>query len=151
MEANSMKKIRGFTLIELMIVVAVIGLLAAVALPNYSNYVMKSRRSSAQTALLDLASREERYYTANNTYVSNLSLLGYPANTVSIAVPDAGGSHYYDVTVALVNNAAGTAVVGFTLTATPAGSQARDTECGNFTYDYLGRRGNSGTATPCWK
>jgi type IV pilus assembly protein PilE len=119
-----------------------------VALPSYQNSVMKSRRSSAQTALLDLASREERYYTINNRYTTDLSLLGYPANTVSIAVPDAGNSHFYDVTVAYVGNAVGT----FALTATPAGSQTRDTECENFTYNYLGVRGNSGTAaTPCWK
>lgn len=140
-----MNKNRGFTLMELMIVVAVIGILAAIALPSYWNSVMKSRRTTAQTALLDLASREERYYTANNAYTSDLTLLGFPAGT-SVAVPDNSSNHYYDVSVTVPTNAA-----SFSLQAAPAGTQAKDTACATFTYNSSGVRGITGNSTtPCW-
>lgn len=143
-----MKNHRGFTLIELMIVVIVIGILAAVALPNYWNSVMKSRRSSAQSALLDLASREARYYTTNNAYTADLGKLGYPAGATTIAVPDDNNNHFYDLAAPTLD-ADGN---GFTLKATPAGSQAKDTECATFTYTSLGVRDSTGTAsTSCWK
>jgi len=142
-----MKISRGFTLIEVMIVVVVIGLLAAIAIPSYTSYVIKSRRSSAQSALLDLASREERYFATNNVYTTSLPLLGYPTGTVSLAIPDSN-SHYYDIAAPVV------AGNGYTLKATPAGTQVNDTQCSVFTYTSLGVRGNEtsgGTSlNSCW-
>ena len=144
METNAMKNCRGFSLIELMVVVTVIAILSAVALPSYWSSVMKSRRTSAQVALLDLASREERYYTANNIYASKLSLLGFPSEK-NLAVPDEKNNHYYDVSVVAAN------ANGFSLKAVPVGSQSKDTACAIFTYNSLGIRGFSGdSATPCW-
>jgi len=142
-----MKNHRGFTLIELMVVVAVIGLLAAVALPSYWSSIMKSRRTSAQSALLDLASREERYYTAKNIYTSDLSQLGFPAGT-SVPVPDGTNNYFYDVSVEVL--AADTS--SFSLKAVPVGSQTKDTACATYTYDSRGIRGNTGgtASDSCW-
>ncbi len=126
-----------------MIVVAVIGILAAVALPSYRQYVLKSHRSSAITAVLDLASREARYYTTNNTYTSDLTLLGYSA-TPSVPITDSS-NHYYDLSVTAASNTA------FTVGAAPSGNQANDT-CGTFSYNDLGVKSiSSGTLSDCWK
>ena len=70
---------RGFTLIELMVVVAVVAILAAIAYPSYINQVRKSRRADAKSALLDLATRQERFFSTQNTYTNNAANLGYSA------------------------------------------------------------------------
>lgn len=137
-----MNKSRGFTLIELMIVVAVIGILAAVALPSYTRYVLKSHRSSAITAVLDVASREARYYTTNNTYTNSLTALGYTSDPMPLTD---SSNHYYDLSVTAVSS------TGFTVRAAPAGNQVNDT-CGTFSYTDLGVKSiSSGTLSDCWK
>jgi type IV pilus assembly protein PilE len=135
----------GFTLIELMIVVVIVGILAAIALPSYQRYVLRSHRTTAVNALLDMGSREVRYYSANNAYTSSLTGvngLGYASNPVP--VPDATTT-YYNLTAAISGNS-------FTLTAQATGNQVNDTECGNFTYTGLGVKGITGTGTvaQCW-
>jgi len=148
-----MSKSKGFTLIELMIVVAIIGILVAVALPSYRSFVLKSHRTDAINGLLDAASRQARYYTINNTYSADMVTLGYP-NSVSNAninpVPSLA-NRYYDVSVLTNTAATATAPAKFTLKAAAAGTQANDL-CGDFTYDDLGNKGVSGTATvaSCW-
>ena len=67
----------GITLLELMIVVMVIGVLAAVAVPNYRDYSARARRAEATTALLQIATQQERYYLSNNTYTTDMSRLGF--------------------------------------------------------------------------
>ena len=71
----------GFTLIELMITIVIIGILAGVALPGYQNAVRKSHRSAAQAEMLDIANREQQYFLANRSYTSSLSNLGYSVPT----------------------------------------------------------------------
>jgi type IV pilus assembly protein PilE len=137
-----MNKNEGFTLIELMVTVAIIGILAAIALPSYTSYILKSHRSSAITAILDLASRETRYFTTNNTYTTSLITLGYSADPMPVTDTSA---YYFDLSVTSANSS------GFTLSAAPVGNQTHDT-CGTFTYTDLGVKGiSSGTLSDCWK
>ena len=77
---------RGFTLTELIVAMVVATILVAIAVPGYTNYVRKARRTEAKTAVLDLASLEERFFSTSNSYSSNLSDLGF-ASTASGAGP----------------------------------------------------------------
>lgn len=136
---------RGVTLIELMITVVIVAILAAIAYPSYTQYVLRSHRTAAKTALHDMASRQERLFTTTNAYGTTLASLGYPAGA-SVPIPDAN-SHYYDLSV----NATQTT---YMLSATPAGTQANDAECGTFTLDETGNQGmngGTGSAQTCWK
>lgn len=117
-----MKKMCGFSLIELMIVVAVVAVLAGVAYPSYQASVTKSRRSDAQSALMSFAQAMERFYTSNGTYVgagSGGSTTGAPA-VFSTKSPIDGSQTFYNLTIqaATVNS--------YTLYATPVGPQSDD-------------------------
>jgi type IV pilus assembly protein PilE len=134
-----MRKENGFTLIELMIVVAIIGILAAIAYPSYQDQVMKSRRSDAQSLVLDVAARQERFYFDNGSYADKLSALSYSADTID--TPEG----YYSVAISA------SSASSFTVTATPQGAQASD-KCGNLSLDQAGQKTKSGTADlgQCW-
>jgi type IV pilus assembly protein PilE len=112
----------GFTLVELVIAMVIAAILAAIAIPAYSNYVLQAHRTDAKTALLDLASLEERYFSVNNAYTAVASNLGYTA------FPQSVGSGYYTVTVAVTAPTTG-AVATYTLTANAVGNQLKDTTC----------------------
>lgn len=134
----------GFTLIELMITVAIVAILAAIAYPSYQQYIQKSRRVDAKNALLDLASREERYYSINNKYTQTATDLGY--SSLPWPVASSGSSSYYNLSFT-----AGT-TASWTATAAPTGAQATD-KCGSFTITSQGSRGvTGGTANVanCW-
>ncbi len=140
------RKSPGFTLIELMITIAVIGILAAVAYPVYTDSITKSRRADAKAKLMEVAQRQERFYTERNLYTATLSELGYASGTLR------SDSGYYTITVAATSGAGNTIANSFTLTATPTGSQANDEKCRNFTLTHTNVKGisGSGTATDCW-
>ena len=151
-----MKNKRGFSLIELMVVVAIIGILTAIAMPSYNNYMMRSHRIEAINGLLDAASRESRYYTTNNSYTTSMTTLGYAADPYQ--VPTGSATPYYNISVFNVTVASATAPASFTLQAVPVpgGPQASD-NCGTFTYTDLGQRAITNqpanatdTSATCW-
>jgi type IV pilus assembly protein PilE len=109
---------RGFTLIELMITVAIIAILAAVAFPSYSSHTRKAARRTAQAEMMELANRQQQYLIANRAYATTVTQLGY-------TLPSEVTSRY--TTAIAANNAAGT-VPSFTITLTPiaGGSQVAD-------------------------
>jgi type IV pilus assembly protein PilE len=141
----------GFSLIELMATVLIVGILMAIAVPSYSNHIRKSRRTEAKTALLDLAGREERYYNAqNNAYTAVAANLGYAAaGATTVMTNFSVGSGYYLVTVTA--SAAGTFPATYSITATPTGTQAADTTCTSFTVDQTGQQTAAGPGgATCW-
>jgi len=129
---------KGFTLIEMMIIVVIIGILAAIAFPSYDEYVKRGNRSEGHALLSDAAARQERYYSQNNSYADTLTKLYGEATRLS-------QTDKYALSVA---NSAGDG--GFTLTAT---AQFSDSRCGNLSLTALGARGESGTrdADYCWR
>jgi type IV pilus assembly protein PilE len=148
---------RGFTLIELVVAMVIAATLAAIAIPAYSNYVRKARRVEVKTALLDIASLEERYYSTQNAYTANLSDLGYGAGT-SVTLP----STYYSVAAPtiLAATAPTTTTAGspasWTVTATAVLDQLKDTSCRTFTVTSAGLQTSADassvdTTSTCWK
>ena len=135
-----MRQAAGFTLIELMIAVAVVAILAAIAYPSYQEQVRKSRRAQAKADLVELAQIAERYRTVNNTYAT------FDLATMAFNKSPRAGTAYYGL--ALSNNTATT----FTMTATPnaSGGQSKD-KCGTLTINQAGVKTNSaGTYAQCW-
>lgn len=127
----------GFTLIELMIVVVVIAILAAIAIPSYTQYVLRSHRAQAKADLVEYAQAAERHFTVNNTYA------GFPMAAQS---PRQGGG------VARYTLAANTTASTFTITATPVGAQSRD-RCGNLGINQAGVKTRGNASEPfgnCW-
>ncbi|KQX21995.1 type IV pilin protein [Variovorax sp. Varisp85] len=115
-EPSHARKTGGFTLIELMITVAIVAILAAIALPSYQQYVIRSKRSAAQAQMMDIANRQQQFLLANRNYADKAALTasGY-------ALPAEVSSNYsYDITLST------TGVPGYTLTLTPLGSQSGD-------------------------
>ena len=131
----------GFTLIELMIVITIATILFSIAIPAYTMQMRKSRRTEARTALLDLAAREERYFSTNSSYTLVPANLGYTGTFPAVV-----GSSYYQVNVTAATQTT------FFATAQPINAQAADAQCGTFQIDNTGQQTVTGAtgAAICW-
>jgi len=162
MKSRAPRFSRGMTLIELMVVVVIATILVSIAVPSYLSQVRRSRRVEAKTALLDLAGREERYFSTSATganYSATPADLG-----ISGAWPIQVGSNYYQVTVCVATvtgttpacdpNANAPQAPSFYIVAVPvAGSpQVNDTQCTSFGVDSVGAQFATGSQTRdyCW-
>jgi type IV pilus assembly protein PilE len=137
----------GFTLIELMVTVAIVGILAGIAYPGYQDSVMKSRRADAKGALLGLANAMERHFTETNSYLGAGTTAGNTGSPTifSATSPVDGGTPYYNLTI----NAA--TASSYTLKAEPTGAQSND-KCGTLSLTQTGARGISTAlaVADCW-
>ncbi|WP_022964964.1 type IV pilin protein [Denitrificimonas caeni] len=133
---------QGFTLIEVMIVVAIIGILAAIAYPSYDEYVKRGNRTEGQAFLSDVAARQERYFAQNNVYVTAIADIA----KLGLSSPTRSATSKYTLAIAKVADDG-----GYTLT---ANNQFNDAKCATLTLDALGVRGSSGSRSDnndCWR
>jgi type IV pilus assembly protein PilE len=137
----NMKTESGFSMIELMIVILIIGILFGISLPAYQNYTLKAHRTDAHNSLLDLATRQERFLTQNNTYTTEIE--GFPGLNLGNTTSRDG---YYSLTVEACDT--GTIQTCYRIIATAIGTQAADTECPKITYGSNGAKPSA--EADCW-
>ena len=133
---------RGITLIELMIVVVVISILAAVAYPNYQEFVARAKRNEARAALLMLATNQERFYLNNNTFTADVTQLGFTSTDGGNTAITENDYYVIDVTAADASN--------FTATATYRFGEPEVSRCQVFTINGRGAK-TSTPYTDCWE
>ncbi len=126
---------RGFTLLEVVVVMAVVAILAAVAIPNYSEYIMRSHRSEAQSFISDVASRQAQFFLDRRSYATTVAALNMTA--------PAEVTNRYTIAIAAVAGPP----AAFQVTATPIATQSTD-RCGLLTIDQAGNR--TAIANRCW-
>tara|TARA_R110002049_G_scaffold232874_15_gene405457 strand:- start:569 stop:1021 length:453 start_codon:yes stop_codon:yes gene_type:complete len=141
---NRRQTSRGFTLIEVMIVVVIVGVLLGIALPGYQSSMEKGRRSDARAALLDAANRQEQYMLDRGTYTADMEDLGYSED------PAISQDGHYSVAAAACDGGAITRC--FTLTATPRSDspQTYDTNCSEFELGSDGSKSSQPDEENCW-
>jgi len=143
---GSFKKVKGFTLIEILITIAIVGILASLAYSSYESSVQKSRRTDAKESLTRISAQQEKHILKFRQYSNNI-------NDVGAATSPEG---YYGITVAhSLNGSACADGRCYTVTATAQGAQANDTTCAVFTMDSLGRKraqdnASTDTSDICW-
>jgi type IV pilus assembly protein PilE len=143
---RGVKRSVGFTLIEMMIVVAIVAILAAIAVPSYTSYITKTKRVAAQGCLSQIAGYMERYYTTNLRYDQDANKAANP-----YPMPDCAGAAQTGDSYTYPPLVAGTTLTAtsYTITAVPRDAQAkRDTKCGTLSLDQTGQR--SAASPGCW-
>lgn len=134
----------GFTLIELMVALAIVSILAAITYPSYQSYVMKGKRGDAHTLLMEAAVKQEHFYAQHGVYSADMRELGYSAD------PALSAHGLYQVDADWNNGSA-----GYLLTATRRGVMTNDTGCGDLTLSHTGLKSalnntNSDPGKNCW-
>jgi len=146
MQAPLNKPVKGFTLIEMMVTVAIVAIIAVIALPSFRGQILKSRRTDAKVTLSETAQRLERCYTEYNTYLYNATSAPGCPRTADLA----GKSKYFGFTLAVAASG-----LTYTLTATATGGQLDDKKCKTFTLKQTGEQGSTNASnaasTACWK
>lgn len=153
-----LKKWKGFTLIELMTVVLIIGIIAAIAYPQYTRYLTQARRADGQGALLQMASQLEKFYSQCGQYTATITSGSISACT-GLGVGANSTDNHYTLAVTALGAASGVNNQTYTLTAAPrttpapASPQVNDTECASLTLTSAGVKGTTGTAPAdrCWR
>ena len=147
---TSRARMRGVSLIELMVVITILAIISSIAIPSYRKYLLRSQRSEAKIALLQLQTAQEKFYLQNNTYTDKVTVSS-TATTPGLGLPGTSETNKYDIAVTTLGGGG----QSYTATASPhsGGCQADDKDCANFTITERGVRGVSGTKTPefCWK
>jgi len=134
------KKNKGFTLIEVLITIAIVGILTSIAYPSYTQYVIQSNRAEPQRELLELANLMEQHFIDHRTYTNDLSLLGRSASSYTtesgnytMSATIAGGGNTYSINATVVSGS----------------SQASDSECLSMSVDETGKK--TATNASCWE
>ncbi len=143
----------GFNLIELMVVVAIIGILAAIAIPSYNDHIQNGKRAEGTTFALDIASRQERHFTQYSRYANSFAAIGAPGTNNSLALANGNMSENGNYTAAIATDPANGNTT-YTISVVPIFT---DAECGVLTLTNTGRRNakngaaSSDVVSECWR
>lgn len=132
----------GFTLVELLIVVTIIGIVAMIAYPAYTQHILKTHRAEGKAIIAQAAVSQERFFADNNSYTADLTALGFAADPAN----SENGYYSLDVDAPTANCPIATC---YSLTATAIGTQAADAQCATMTQTSTGRK--TATDQECWR
>jgi len=142
----------GVTLIELMTVVVIVSILASIAIPSYRSYLIRTQRTDAKTALLQLRAAQEKFYLQNNRYTNEVTK---PVAELGLGLRDTSDNGLYQIAVTLGTVVAPMSDQAYTATATPVPERGQkdDTKCLTLTLNDVGLRGSSGPGGTdyCWR
>ena len=138
-------RMRGMTLIELMVVLVIVAILSTLAVGSYRRYVLRANRTDATSALLRIQVAQEKYFLQNNAYTTNVTAV--PPTGLGVASPTTNG--FYTLVVAA--GSTGNIATSFQATATAVAPQTADTSCLTLTIDDQGLRNSAPSTTECWR
>ena len=141
---------RGFTLVETLVVIAIIAMLASIGFPQYTTYMTRTKRATAKSFMLIVADRQEQFFLDNKQYAGGMSDLGYADDAVAL---DNNGIVTITTNPARIYlvDLSNTSATTFTINAAPELVQAnQDTLCGTLTLSHTGQRDQTGAGTRCW-
>lgn len=143
-------KQRGFSLIELMVVVAIVAIIAAFAFPSYQRYVIKAKRTVAQNVLLQVADRQQQFFMDNKRFTADMTNLGFPADPYIVG--DDGASTVVGDSAAVYSlSLSNVTATTWTATAAPLhGQLSRDSYCGSLSVTHAAAKGKTGASDDCW-